>query len=168
MSYDDKVLNKQIEEIWPKIWRLCYRFVGSQLAYDMTQETFVKFLKSKHKFRGDSKLSTYLYRIAVNLCIDYKRKPSVHSYDEIDEFHPFSTGEQFHDVLAEQKINDALNELPAQRKGVFILRILEHYSTRETAEILQISEGTVKAHLHIALQDLRKKLKPLLKEMETS
>ncbi|KQC14596.1 MAG: hypothetical protein APR63_05480 [Desulfuromonas sp. SDB] len=168
MSYDDKEFNNQIEQIWPKIWRLCYRFVGPQLADDMTQETFLKFLKSKHKFRGDSKLSTYLYRIAVNLCIDFNRKPAVHSYDEIDQYNPFSAHEQFNDILAEQKINNALNELPAQRRSVFILRILEHYSTRETAEILEISEGTVKAHLHIALQDLRDKLKPLIKEMEAS
>lgn len=162
----DYELNEYIKELWPKIWRLCFRFVGEREADDMTQETFLKFLKSRDKFRGDAKLSTYIYRIAINLCIDKKRKPYFLSYEEMNEIKQFSKKNTQHDVLISKKINTALNSLPEKRRTVFILRTLEGYSTRETANIMNISEGTVKAHLHKSLIDLRVDLGSLIKELK--
>lgn len=159
-------INEVIEELWPKIYRLCYRFVGERDAEDLTQETFLKFIKNKDKFRGDSKLSTYIYRIAVNICIDKKRKPVMESYDDKNEFLKFHLKNKKNDILLEKRINSAINLLPKQRKAVFILRMLEKYSTRETAEMLSISEGTIKTHLFKAMIDLRVTLGKVLEEVK--
>ena len=160
-----------------KILRYMARLVDENEAEDLTQETFVKVNLALENFRGESKLSTWIYRIATNTALDRLRSPSFQqaaqklSADliEIDES-PLDdrnvwTGEKT--PLVEPQvyrkemgacIQDFIGKLPESYRTVLVLGELESLSNNEIAEILGISLGTVKIRLHRARAKLRQEL----------
>ncbi len=124
---------------------------------DVTQEVFIRFYKAMEQFKAESKLSTYLTRIAINLSLnELKRRkqkwriiPLLGRSDtkaarawEIEDDH--SKVDQFMD---RQSISVALNALPPIFKAVVILRLVEGYSVKETAELMNLPVGTVASRL---------------------
>lgn len=135
-------------------------------AEDMVQETFLKAYRSLGRFRGQSKLSSWLYRIAVNVCHDARRRRAdaepldAAAHDEADA-HPASNPER---LAASDRLRRAIDRAvlaltPAER-SVFVLRHHQELSTRETARVLRRAEGTVKNLLFRALRKLRRELAP--------
>jgi RNA polymerase sigma-70 factor (ECF subfamily) len=161
----------------PKILRYLARLVDENEAEDLTQETFVKVNLALENFRGESKLSTWIYRIATNTALDRLRSPSFQqaaqklSADliEIDES-PLDdrnawTGEKT--PLVEPQIyrkemgaciQDFIGKLPESYRTVLVLGEMESLSNNEIAEILGLSLGTVKIRLHRARAKLRQEL----------
>jgi RNA polymerase sigma-70 factor, ECF subfamily len=153
-----------------KIYNLCRRMLGnSRDAEDATQDVFLKAYQNLNKFKPDSSLHTWLFRIAVNTCIDYKRKPFFESL-----FKTSKEGEVFvadrpadspsPDRLYESKeINDAiqlaLSRLSAKLKVVIVLREIEGLSYDEIADVLDVSTGTVKSRISRAREELKELLK---------
>lgn len=130
---------------------------------DIGQEVFIRFYKSLDNFRGDSKLATYLTRIAINLSLDEIKKRSKRQIFNLNEF--FTTKEE-EDLVAEadecdtrELIQKVLKTLSPEYRSVVVLRLIQGYSTKETADILNIQLGTVLSRLSRA----QKKLKTLLK-----
>ncbi|MBN2363081.1 RNA polymerase sigma factor [candidate division WOR-3 bacterium] len=154
------------KSLWPKIYRICHRFVGETEAYDMAQEAFLKFYRAKAKFRGESSYYTYIYRIAVNLCLDRLKKES--RLASIETFGNLLVDKKSEkeDPLISKRIAEAFGSLSKQRKAVIVLRILEGLSIRETAGIMNISEGAVKSHLFLAVREMSKKLDSLRSEIK--
>ncbi|MBN1619718.1 RNA polymerase sigma factor [candidate division WOR-3 bacterium] len=151
--------------LWEKIYRVCYRFVGETEAFDAAQETFLKFYKSKDRFRGESSHYTYIYRIAVNLCLDKIKKKVKYSAletlgSDLISYHP-----RQEDPLIKKRIAKAFISLSKQKKAVLVLRILEGFSIKDTAEIMQLSEGAVKTHLFLAIKEMAKKLEGIRSEV---
>lgn len=156
-----------------RIYRLALKMVGNvQDAEDILQETFIKAYKNIDGFEGRSKISTWLYRIAVNesLMLLRKRKDDV---THIDEGVEAEDGDilpmQIVDwcCLPEKElmshetrrhINDAIKTLSDANRATFLLRDVEGLSTRETAETLDISESAVKVRLMRARMQLREEL----------
>jgi RNA polymerase sigma-70 factor (ECF subfamily) len=145
------------------VHRVCYRFTGNaEDAADLTQDVFVRAYRSLPKFRGTSAFSTWLYRIAVNVCLSFKASRKNRS-EEWDETHDVAAeGPSIEDELDGQKsarlVRTALEALPEKQRLTVIMKILEERTHAEVAEILGSSVGTVKANLFFAIRNLRKYL----------
>jgi RNA polymerase sigma-70 factor (ECF subfamily) len=133
-------------------------------AEDVGQEVFIRFFDSLNKFRGDSKLSTYLVRIAINLSLNElkKRKRSASRYASIKAADGVGGVEDMLDL--KEHLQYAFEKLDPDFRAVATLRLVEGYSTEETAGILEIPIGTALSRLARAQQKLRislsKKLRP--------
>ncbi len=135
---------------------------------DVAQEVFIRFHKSIHQFRGDASLKTYLTRIAINLAINQSQKNQrknkwiVSLTGNKPSF--LKTDTQFSPERMETKdmIQNALKSLDPDFRSVVVLRLIDGYSVEETANILNIPEGTVASRLARAQKKLRKTLSKLL------
>lgn len=160
---------------------ICYRLVGNkEEAEDLTQDVFFKVYKSAKSFKHHSKLSTWIYRIAVNLSLNHLRKkrqlrwisPEISSKQtdgKTLETLPAQSEDQ-PDVFLEQKEKEIIiwkmiNLLPENQQVAFILQRYEGMSCQEIADILECSIGAVQARLHRARENLQEKLFPYLKEI---
>jgi RNA polymerase sigma-70 factor (ECF subfamily) len=143
------------------IYRLCYRYVNDpQDANDMAQEVFLKAYKAVGRFRGDSSFSTWLYRIAVNTCLNFRsgRRPEG---EELSDALPDRRAGALA-VLEEEeraeRVRAAVARLPEKQRATLILKIYHELTHEEVAGIVGSSVGTVKANLFHALGNLRKML----------
>jgi RNA polymerase sigma-70 factor (ECF subfamily) len=157
----------------PKIYRLALRLLGNpQEAEDVLQETFLNAFRSMDHFEGRSSIGTWLYRIATNQALMRLRK-NVPSVVSIEDAFPSDSGEsyplqledwcclpeeEFESEEAAQRIESAIQTLTPALRSAFILRDLHGLSTRETAEVLDISESAVKTRLLRARLNLREEL----------
>lgn len=126
-------------------------------ANDVLQNTFIKAWSSVSAFRGDSKLSTWLYKIAYNESITYmsKRRESV-SLDDVDEgFSERLEGDTFFDGDETQKLlQRAINQLPDKQRVVFTMKYFQEMKYEEMSEILGTSVGALKASYHLAVKKI--------------
>ena len=136
---------------------------NTEEAKDLSQEVFVKAYSSLKDFKGDSSLSTWLYKIAYNMSLNYSSREKSRtflSFGEVDD-----TLESKDSALSElekkeltQAIDKAILDLPKKQKGVVVLRYYENRSFAEIAEMTNRSEGSVKANFFQALKKLEKSL----------
>ena len=159
------------DDYYPKIVRYLRRLIGELEAEDAAQEVFVKINRSLESFRGESSLSTWIYRIATNAAMDYLRKPSSKrspqpteekdlSYDE--DAGPIDNTSLLDTLLIRKDMNDCIREivdsLPGGYSTVLVLSEFEGLTNSEIAEVIGISLDTVKIRLHRARTKLRKAL----------
>ena len=156
-----------IERYEPKIAATVIGMLGNTPeAEDVGQEVFIRFYKAVHSFRGDSSVRTYLTRIAINLSLNElkrrKRKNFLffHSDEDTPEIRDES-GDVSYDGIPEV-IQKHIQELDPIFRSVLVLRLIEGYSTEETASILELPIGTVLSRLARAQKKLKKKLATLL------
>ncbi|MBX2819587.1 MAG: RNA polymerase sigma factor [Rhodothermaceae bacterium] len=137
-------------------------------AEDVGQETFIRFYKSIHSFRGDSSVSTYLHRIAVNLSLNElkRRKRFLSRFERQDDHHTVASAsrDKLEELENKQLIQQALLNLKPDFRAVVVLRYIEGYSTKETAELLNIPLGTVLSRLSRAQNKLRDFLLPIVND----
>ncbi len=158
-----------------KIYNLAYRIMGNKEdASDVLQETFLQAFKKLSGFKGKAKFSTWLYRIAVNICLMKKRKGKrmetvsldipifTKKEDEIkrelrDDWSdsPLATLEN---EEVKETLSQAIDSLPEEYRTVFLLRGLNGLSNEEVANVMKISLPAVKSRLHRARLFLRDKL----------
>ncbi|NOH03928.1 MAG: sigma-70 family RNA polymerase sigma factor [Chloroflexi bacterium] len=157
----------------PKILRFMARMVAEDEAEDLTQEVFVKISRALNTFRGESSLSTWVYRIATNTALDRLRSPSFQQdrialdrrgseeETEIEDGNMW-TGEKIppveHQVFRKEMnecICDFIGRLPGNYRTVLVLSELEGFRNTEISEILGISLETVKIRLHRAREKLK-------------
>jgi RNA polymerase sigma-70 factor (ECF subfamily) len=129
-------------------------------AVDVGQEVFIRFYESLDKFKGESSLGTYLVRIAINLSLNEIKKKKRKS----NFFQPLETGYQVRSEESKDDIKEIVQyeiaKLDPDFRLVVMLRMIEGYSTEETAKILDIPIGTVLSRLSRA----QKKLKDVLSQ----
>ena len=158
-------------EYYPKIVGYLTRLVGELEAEDAAQEVFVKIDRSLESFRGDSSLSTWIYRIATNTAMDHLRRPSSKRSSLATEDKDFSSDEDAGPVdnkplldtlLIRKDMNDCIRgvveSLPADYSTVLVLSEFEGLTNSEIAEVIGISLDTAKIRLHRARTKLRKAL----------
>ena len=140
-------------------------------ADDVGQETFIRFHRSLDRFRGESSLKTYLVHIAMNLSLNAlrSRKRSLlrfvsHDDEPVDLAEPRvgPDGELDAGELHEL-VRNAVARLGEKHRPVVVLRLFHEYSTRETAEMLGVPEGTVLSRLSRALKELQTMLAPYVR-----
>ncbi|MFH1221379.1 MAG: sigma-70 family RNA polymerase sigma factor [Candidatus Eisenbacteria bacterium] len=138
-------------------------------AEDVGQETFVRFYRSLDKFRGESSVKTYLTRIAMNLSLNElkrrKRRRFFVSSRPVEEHSDLPSKESGRDDIGDRDlVAKALARLDDRSRSVIVLRLIDGYSTEETAGILGLPLGTVLSRLARAQEKLRGILGPLLGE----
>jgi len=145
-----------------KIHDLCYKMLRNyDDAKDLAQETFLKAYRKIKNFDGRSKFSTWLYRIAVNNCLNFlkRQKPGEPLYEEITSSGKEDPVERYRSKRLREKITNAVAKLPEVQKAVFTLRTLQDLSYQEVSEILKKPVSTVKVNHHLAVKNLRNYLK---------
>jgi RNA polymerase sigma-70 factor (ECF subfamily) len=145
-----------------RLYSVAFRMVGNAAdAEDLLQEIFLAAHRKLESFRGDSALGTWLYRLAVNLCLDYLRSRTgraISVTDALDDEHPLPDRESR--SLAERTVTKmdlerALAQLPEGCRMAFVLHDIEGLEHREVAEAMGIAEGTSKSQVHKARLRLR-------------
>jgi RNA polymerase sigma-70 factor, ECF subfamily len=149
---------------------------SSEDAKDIYQEVLIRIYKGLPKFEFRSEFSTWLFRIATNVCLTHRTNNRKHKYISLDE--PPNEDEEYHthtrDLSGEDKtdqrildkeisknIQNALQYLSPQQKLVFTLRHFQEFKLKEIAEMMNCSEGTVKKYLFTAVQKMRTELKEI-------
>jgi RNA polymerase sigma-70 factor (ECF subfamily) len=169
------VFKEVFEQFHPKILHYLSRMTNPHEAEDIAQEVFDKVSRSLRNFKGESKLSTWLYRIATNAAIDrmrsspLKRSSEYTSLEDITgiedrnvwfDHNKTSTDQTIIDKEMSECIRAFIDKLPSDYKTVILLSDLEGFQNKEIADILQVSLDTVKIRLHRA----RAKLREILNE----
>jgi RNA polymerase sigma-70 factor (ECF subfamily) len=172
---DERAFREMMEEYGDRVVNLTYRMLGNrEEAEDLAQEVFITVFKSIDTFRGDAKLSTWLYRIAANHCknrIKYLARRHDRSRAELDDriegapngpsMGPRASPRpdvQLEGAELEQVLQKAIADLDEDQRILVVLRDVEDLSYEEICAITELPEGTVKSRLHRARMALRKKL----------
>jgi RNA polymerase sigma-70 factor (ECF subfamily) len=165
---DSQAYESLVRKYQKSIYYLCHRMTGAhQSADDLSQETFVKAYFSLPKFKEEMNFFTWIRKIAVNSTLNYlkvrkREKPLVENHD----FSSHNPGSQSSEMPQERlerihmvkKFKQALDLLPADQRAIFVLRVFEHQSYKDIAQILNIPEGTVMSRLSRARQKLRQEM----------
>jgi RNA polymerase sigma-70 factor (ECF subfamily) len=178
MNSDELEFNRIFKEYQPKILRYLTLLTDRYEAEDLSQEVFIKVEGGLKNFRGESQLSTWIYRIATNTALDRMRNPSFkYKVNEavpsgpvekdgigIEDKDLFTremtelTDQQYVRKEMNSCIRNFIENLPENYKAVVILSELEELKNKEIAEILNLTLDTVKIRLHRARAKLREKL----------
>jgi len=144
------------------VYQVCYRFVGThEDAADLTQEVFLRAYRSLGRFKGDSALATWLYRISVNVALNKvgSRKPGLESLEgHVLRSREAGPAERLATAERAAQVRRAVARLPRRQRTTLILRVYQDLPHREIARILGTSVGAAKANFFHALNNLRKLL----------
>ena len=171
---DEGAFAIMVRHFQAKLFGLAYALTSDpDESQDIVQEVFLKTYQNIGKFKGQAKLSTWLHRITINQCLNWKRRWSrrrrwQHCSLEHDSNESFmepltddSTPEmRYQDKELLQKYWTAIQALPEKARTVFVLKELEGLSYDEIATTLRLNRGTVSSRLHYARKYLKKVLQP--------
>ena len=172
---DERAFRELIEAHRDRVYSITFRMLGNRAeAEDIAQEVFITVFKTIETFREEAKLSTWLYRVAVNHCknrIKYLARRHDRDRDELDETTtnsgvngtiggplPVSPHSAIESAQTERLLQDAIASLDEDQRTVVVLRDVEDMSIEEICEITGLPDGTVKSRLHRARLVLRKRL----------
>lgn len=168
---DSKAFELLIEAHFKKIYNIAYRISGNpDDASDMTQEVMIKLFRNINSFEGNSKFSTWVYRVATNTCLDELKKLRRHSTYSINSEISADDSEFQYEVedtaptpdleVERNELSDmvakAITFLNPEHRAIITLRDIQEFSYEEIANILNISEGTVKSRISRARMQLKK------------
>jgi len=169
---DEQAFRELVDKYQDKVFNTCISFVkNSDDADDLTQEVFIEVYHSIYKFREESKLSTWIYRIAVNKSLEYLRKMKrrkrfgfLFGIGEVDQQREPGILDNNHPgVLAENKekaaiLFRAIDKLPENQRIAFTLHKVEDLDYEQIAEVMQKSLSSVESLMHRAKVNLKKEL----------
>lgn len=173
----DESSYKYIIDVYQKkVLNTCYRFVNDKsVAEDLTQDVFLEVFRSIEKFRGESKLSTWIYKIAVTKSLDqikssswknrfnmvlgyFNSSESEEQEFELPDLNVASPHKELENIEMRETLQKALNSLPENQRVAFTLCKYDDMSYNEIAEILNVSVSSVESLIHRAKAGLKKKL----------
>lgn len=158
--------NILVDRYQQRVTQLVYRYVrDTDTTMDLVQDIFFKIFRNLVMFKGDSKFSSWLFRVATNDCIDHLRRVKVrkeqsldqyqeNGFDVADEAETANVSGMLQEKLERRRIAEALDRLPDIQKSVVILKVYEEMTFDQIAEILNEPVSTVKSRLYKALQSL--------------
>ena len=173
LAQDQNEFKKLVIQFEKQVFNLCAYLLNNKFdAEDVTQEVFISIFQSLPQFKGDAKLSTWIYRITINKSLDFiKAKKTKKRFAFITNLFFEDSNEVKHDKAnfnhpgvelenkeAVEKIFHEINQLPTNQKTVIILSRIEQKSQAEVAEIMNLSIKAVESLYQRAKQNLSKKL----------
>lgn len=163
---DPRMQEELYRKFSPKMYAVCLRYAGNNDdAQDLLQDGFIKVFRNLTKFRNEGSFEGWMRRVFVNTSIEhYRRKVHLNSISEQEERIIEDASVSVLDQLAERDIVQLVRELSPGYRAVFNLYVIEGYSHKEIADMLQISEGTSKSQLARAKSILQKKVADYLGE----
>lgn len=182
-NIDDASLLNQFPDLVEKyqhmVFSTCYNFLKNREdAEDVAQEVFVEIYRSREKFRGDSALSTWIYKISVNRSMDHirkrnRKKRSLFAFKSVEneEMERLSNKEYsnpYQEIEEKEKriiIESAINKLPERQRVAFTLAKVEGIKQDKVAEIMETTVGSVESLLIRAKKKLKELLKKQLQEL---
>lgn len=171
-SGDEAAFEQIVKEHTGKLMGLAWRLISNrEEAEDLVQEAFIRLHRSLSSFRGDSRIGTWLYRTTTRLAIDHLRRERLkrklfffrQDNDAVDpiEMTSDSTNDParlYQSKEAMKQLRASLQKLSPRQQAIFTLRHYEGLALKEIAEHLELETGTVKAHLHRAVTQIREDL----------
>lgn len=149
------------ELCYERVYRLMVRMAGVQDAADLTQQVFLQVFRKIHQFAGESKLETWLYRLATNEALQHLRKRKRRGTASL-EYEPESDYiDDRRRKEAREVLEQALDRIDPTLRSIFMLREVEGLSYDQIAEVVDIPAGTVGSRLNRARRELRQKLTEL-------
>ena len=169
VKIDEKAFAKAVTDYRERIYLMLLKYVRNREdAKDLTQEAFIKAYNSLGSFRGESGLYTWIYRIAVNLAINFKSRSKLSSLKSIDDASGIYSDDSPSDNILQRelssKIDESVKTLPERQRMVFVLRYYEEQPYSEISKILGITEGAAKANYHHAINKMKTELADYVKE----
>src|SRR5690349_21591742 len=166
---DSSAFQVLVERHRSMVYRVAYQFAGNHHdAEDIAQDVFIKVYRSLDRFRQDAQLTSWMYRIAMNACIDYRRRHApagAAPFGEEAEQKMLNTPEDAPDPEERayagelgEVLEAEVQRLPPGQRIVFIMRHHQGLKLGEIASALGLAEGTVKRQLHAAVHRLRQAL----------
>jgi len=183
IARDERAFNELVELYGDRVYRLMLRMMGRRdEAEDMAQEVFVQVFKAIEQFRGDAKLGTWIYRVAVNLCKNRSKYLSRRHASAEDELEPIAERSALGEgqgittselappdqvvegYQVEAIVRRCIAELDVEFREVLVLRDVEDLAYEEIVDISGLPIGTVKSRLHRARAMLKEKVESALGE----
>jgi RNA polymerase sigma-70 factor, ECF subfamily len=164
-------ITKIYREYYLDVYKFLICFTGNQNdAEDLTQEVFIRVLKSSSSYSQQSSIKTWIFSIAKHAAIDHYRKNKFISIFKENFFKEIASETKLPNELIEEqelqkKVHDSISTLKPHYRSIVILRGINEFSVKETSEILQCSESKVKVRYHRALKELRRKLETSAEEV---
>lgn len=159
---DGSAIRALYERYAPRVYAVVRRIAGDDdLAGDYAQEAWIRAIRALPTFRGDSRFSTWLHRIAVNAALQAARKAETRKKREAPMPDAIPVGPGRRDVFLEQQLERCLDRLPEGMRRVLILHDVEGYTHEEIGELLGVNSGTSKSQLSKARAKMRDMLRGL-------
>lgn len=166
---DRRAFNALVREHQQRVFHVVRRMVKSDDdALDITQEVFIRAWKGIDRFKGDAKIFTWLYRIAVNLSLNHLRSAWFRSFIPLGEDHERfgATDQNVHEAIEQDEaklaVSSAIEKLPPKQRAVFVLRYYEELPYEEISGILKTSVGGLKANYHHAVKKIEEHVRHAL------
>ena len=170
---DQEAYSDNVEIYQDKVFQICYRMLGNRHeAEDVAQEAFLRAYLNIHTFKKDLKFSSWLYRIATNLCIDRmrKKKPDYYLVSEVSGTDGLTLYSQIpseqrtpdqdvENMELSETIQQEISKLPEKYRSVIVLRYIDELSLNEISDVLELPLGTVKTRIHRGRDQLKEQLK---------
>jgi RNA polymerase sigma-70 factor (ECF subfamily) len=147
-----------------KMFTVCMRYAAeSNSAQDLLQEGFVKIFKNIDKFRGDGSFEGWIRRIFVNTCLEFvRKKANMYVVQDTETVKVEYQDENALQKLMKEDLMEMIQSLSTGYRTIFNLYVIEGYSHKEIAELLNVTEGTSKSQLARARYLLQKKVETLM------
>ncbi len=166
---DSQAFSELVRATHAEIYTLAYRMTGDEEdARDVVQDAYLRAFRSIKRFRGDSRFSTWMYRITANCASTYLSKRNKGRHEELSDDEPVADSRPEFDPeqVAEagalrDRVTEALAELPPRLRAVVVLRDVYDLPHEAIASELGISEAAAKVRLHRARRKLRERLFPM-------
>jgi len=178
---DSAAFNALMDRYEKPVLNIIYRYLQDyDAAQDLMQETFLRVYKARERYEVRSKFSTWLFQIAVNLCLNERRARSYRGHESIEAMSERAVPREIQDTQARDPVQQtqsaelavlvraAVAALPPEERAMVILAKWEEKSYEQIAEIMNCSVDAVKSRLYRARKILREYLKDRLKEHERS
>jgi len=154
----DELYKRYGQKMFSYFFRMLWK--NKELAEDFTQDLFIKLIKNVDIFIEGRQLSTWLYSIAHNMCKNEYRKQELRK-THMQQVHKEPLSVMLNPDLKKFKeaVYQCTNELPEEKKTLYILRFQENLSVPEISSIMNINEGTIKSRIFYLLKEMKEKLK---------
>ena len=177
---DQAAFKELVEKHKISVLNLCLRFTGNKPdAEDLSQDVFMRIFQAAPRYEAKAAFTTWMYRIAVNLCLNYQRRKKLLTFFSIDSNHGSEEDHQrkIPDIISSERpdtdfekkerqqfVQKAIQSLPENQRTVVILYRYQNLSYQEIADTLETSVSAVESRLFRAKLNLKKKLLPLLEK----
>lgn len=176
---DQDAFQQLVERHKISVLNLCLRFTGNKTdAEDLSQDVFIRIFQAAPTYEVKAAFTTWVYRITVNLCLNHQRRKKILQFFSLNHKSspdsPFDNREpetpisehpdrEFERKELQQLVQDAIQSLPESQKTVIILHRYQELSYQEIAAVLDTTVSAVESRLHRAKQNLKKRLKYVMK-----